>query len=430
MLFSSSAWFVPKKVVGLTAPLRKGCLSMNNSFPPTPLPSPCPMYVLFSQRYTQQFVLVGFQPGEGIAVVSGNEGQCPPSLFFFSAFPWAGPELCTGTCAALGVLQISMQFCNFQVSLLEASLAIPTSFFSRPSQLSHSTTPTLDPGLTRAGSTDCTRVLRVTPGEPCHGQALLWQHQFVLVPVLLQQLLWASISSFPCQLFSHGGLVVASSTVGTALPIPAPSHGAAGHSGRHLLRAACVWQPELVPMSTLRQCFACPLLKSPSCGLWSSLHTPSLGAGWSHCSPAAFAQCSGTGEAPTGIHGEHGVSGRVLAAAQGGVRLSRCLCQSSSSPAPQALLAGGKSGRCRFGEQRGAGCCGWGRAGWSCNHSQDWSGWIPLNRALCLGGLGARGAATAPGQGKNRQRLIAGTSTVCDPDSDTLCPQSQAVAAP
>lgn len=42
---------------------------------------------------------------------------------------------------------------------------------------------------------------RVTPGKPCHGEALLWQHQFVLVPVLLQQLLWAVISSFPCQLF-------------------------------------------------------------------------------------------------------------------------------------------------------------------------------------------------------------------------------------
>lgn len=109
--------------------------------------------------------------------------------------------------------------------------------------------------------------------------------------------------------------------------------------------------------------------------------------------------------------------------------LCGCILCSSSSPAPQALLAGGRSGRCRFGEQRGAGSCGWGRAGWSCDRSQGWSEWIPLNRALCLGGLGARGAATAPGQG-NRQRLIPGTSTDGDADTDTLCPQSQAVAAP
>lgn len=58
-----------------------------------------------------------------------------------------------------------------------------------------------EPGVAAAPSSSCTRVLRVTPGEPCHGQALLWQHQFVLVPVLLQQLLWAAVSSFPCQLF-------------------------------------------------------------------------------------------------------------------------------------------------------------------------------------------------------------------------------------
>lgn len=38
----------------------------------------------------------------------------------------------------------------------------------------------------------------------------------------------------------------------------------------------------------------------------------------------------------------------------------------------------------------------------------------------CLGGLGARGEATAPGQGKNRQRLIPGTTTVCEPDADIV----------
>lgn len=51
------------------------------------------------------------------------------------------------------------------------------------------------------------------------------------------------------------------------------------------------------------------------------------------------------------------------------------------------------------------------------------SEWIPLNRAECLGGLGSRGEATAPGQGKNRHRLIPGTSTVCDPDTDPLSPE-------
>lgn len=93
---------------------------------------------------------------------------------------------------------------------------------------------------------------RVTPGKPCHGEALLWQHQFVPVPA-------AALGCYqllPLPAVSHGGLVVTSSTVGTALPIPTPSPGAAGHSGKHLVKAACVSQPELMTMSTFKQCFA------------------------------------------------------------------------------------------------------------------------------------------------------------------------------
>lgn len=37
---------------------------------------------------THQFGLVGFKPGEVVAVGSGSEGQCPPGLSFFSALPW------------------------------------------------------------------------------------------------------------------------------------------------------------------------------------------------------------------------------------------------------------------------------------------------------------------------------------------------------
>lgn len=52
------------------------------------------------------------------------------------------------------------------------------------------------------------------------------------------------------------------------------------------------------------------------------------------------------------------------------------------------------------------------------------SEWIPLSGAQeSLGQLGARGEATAPGKGRNRQRgWFQGTATVGDPDTDTLCP--------
>lgn len=75
----------------------------------------------------------------------------------------------------------------------------------------------------------------------------------------------------------------------------------------------------------------------------------------------------------------------------------------SSAAAPALLqepsLAGGKSRR--FGGQRGAGSHGRGRAGWSCNHGQERMDPFELSTE-CLRGLGARGEATAPGQGKNR----------------------------
>lgn len=52
----------------------------------------------------------------------------------------------------------------------------------------------------------------------------------------------------PLPAVSHGGLAV-----GAAHPIPHPKHGTARRSGKHLARAACVSQPELATLSTLKQ---------------------------------------------------------------------------------------------------------------------------------------------------------------------------------
>lgn len=68
----------------------------------------------------------------------------------------------------------------------------------------------------------------------CYSSAVLGYYQLLPLPAV-----------------SRGGLAVASSTVGTALPIPTPNHGAAGCFGKHLARAACVSHPELLTVSTL-----------------------------------------------------------------------------------------------------------------------------------------------------------------------------------
>lgn len=69
------------------------------------------------------------------------------------------------------------------------------------------------------GSTACPSFLC------CYSSAVLGCYQLLPLPAV-----------------SRGGLAVASSTVGTALPIPNPNHGATGCSGKCLARAACVSQ--------------------------------------------------------------------------------------------------------------------------------------------------------------------------------------------
>lgn len=108
------------------------------------------------------------------------------------------------------------------------------------------------------------------------------------------------------------------------------------------------------------------------------------------------------------------------------------LC-SSSGPATGALPAWQVGGRADadLGCREGLGAAGRaGRAG-AVTMATFGSEWIPLSGAQGrLGRLGAKGEATAPGKGRNRQRLVPGRATVGDPDTDTLCPQSQALAAP
>lgn len=91
---------------------------------------------------------------------------------------------------------------------------------------------------------------RVTPGKLCHGKALLAAPACAHSCAVTAALFWAVISSFSCRLFPMEGWL---SIVGTTLPIPNPSHGTAGCSGKHLVRADCVSQPELVTMSTLKR---------------------------------------------------------------------------------------------------------------------------------------------------------------------------------
>lgn len=83
--------------------------------------------------------------------------------------------------------------------------------------------------------------------KPC------WQHQLVLVPALSEQCCFGLLAAPSLSSCLPRGLAVVSSTVGTALPIPNPNHGAAGCSGKHLVRAAFVSQHDLLTVSTLKQ---------------------------------------------------------------------------------------------------------------------------------------------------------------------------------
>lgn len=110
--------------------------------------------------------------------------------------------------------------------------------------------------MAAAPSSSCARVFR-SPGSQGHPrEAVSWQGSVGSTSLFLCCYSSAVLGCYqllPLPAVSYGGLAVASSTVGTALPIPDPSHGAAGCSGGHLVRAACVSQPELVTMSTLKQ---------------------------------------------------------------------------------------------------------------------------------------------------------------------------------
>lgn len=185
--------------------------------------------------------------------------------------------------------------------------------------------------MAAAPSSSCTWVFRSHGSQGHPREAVSWRGPVVAAPVCAgsSAVTAAALGCYqllPLPAVSHGGLVVASSTVGTALPIPTPSHGAAGHSRKHLVKAACVSQPELVSMSTLKQCFArvpwsspLPEASGPACThlhLELGSHTPAL-------LPLPSAQA--LERHPGSIHGEHGLSGRVLPAAQrgSGARLPR-----------------------------------------------------------------------------------------------------------
>lgn len=102
-----------------------------------------------------------------------------------------------------------------------------------------------EPGVAAALSSSCTQLFRSRGSQGHPRGAMSWPGPVVAAPVCagscaVGAAVLGCYQLLPLPAVSHGGLVVASSTVGTALPIPTPSHGAAGHSGKHLLRAACV----------------------------------------------------------------------------------------------------------------------------------------------------------------------------------------------